>query len=107
MPFKFNPITGALDLVNPSVTGSGVFGPPTSTDKAIARWNGTTGNMIQDSPNTLVQDSGAVQAQGFITKRVVTGNVDVPSGYSWIAPSVAIDPGGSIVINSDAELIII
>ena len=42
MPLKFNPVTGTLDLVN----NTGVTGPSTSTDTAIASWNGTSGNVL-------------------------------------------------------------
>jgi hypothetical protein len=106
MPFKLNPITGNLDLVNPSVTGSGVIGPSSSTDKAIARWNGTGGNLLSDS-KTQVQDGGAVEAQSFITRRTVDVLVTVRSGYSWIAPSVEMASGGVVILESNAQLIII
>ncbi len=44
-----NPATHRL-LVD---LGSGVTGPGTSTDKAIARWDGTTGLVIKDSGVTI------------------------------------------------------
>lgn len=87
-------------------SGGDVFGPASSTDKAIARYNGTTGKIIEDS-KASVQDGGAVQSQGFITKRIIDDLVTVPSGYSWVAPSVEISVDGSIVIEDDAELIIV
>jgi hypothetical protein len=88
--------------------GSGnVIGPGSSTDKAIVRWDGTTGTYIQDSPGTYVQDGGAVEAQGFITKRVIDTNVTVPGGYTWIAPNIELDVGGSIVIDPNGQLLIV
>lgn len=60
MPFKFNPITGQLDLVNPTGTGD-VVGPSSSTDNAVARFDGTTGKLIQDSAVTI-DDAGIVYA---------------------------------------------
>lgn len=88
--------------------GSGdVSGPSSSDDKAIARFDGTTGKIIQNSPNTKVQDSGAIQAQGFITRREVDDTVTVPSGYSWIAPSIEMGAGGVIVLEANAELILV
>ena len=85
-------------------SGSGdVTGPSSSDDKAIARFDGTTGKVIQNS-KTKLQDGGAIEAQGFITKRVVSDLVTVPDGYSWIAPNVEISLSGSIVIESNAEL---
>lgn len=99
MPFRFNMITGTLDLV-------GVEGPASSSDKAITRWDGTSGYLIQDSL-TLVQDGGAVEAQGFLTRRTVNADVSVPSGESWIAPELELETSGSIEIETDGELIII
>lgn len=101
MAFQFNPLYGTLDLVNEG----DVVGPNGATDKAIARYDGATGKLIQDS-KTLVQDGGAIQAQGFLTKRVIDDVVTVPSGYSWIAPSIELEDDGAIEIEDDAELIV-
>jgi len=49
-------------------TGNIVGGPGVSTDNAIARWNGTTGQYVQNS-QAIVDDSG---------------NVRVPSGSAFI-----------------------
>lgn len=107
MPFKFNPFTGNLDLVNSTTSGSGdVTGPSSSTDKAIARFQGTTGKIIQDS-KTKVQDGGAIESQGFITRRSVTSLVVIPSGESWIAPELELELTGSIELEPDGELIIV
>ena len=105
MAFKFNPLTGELDLVNPSVTGSGIVSAGSSTDKAIARWDGTTGNIIQDS-KTLLQDGGGLQAQAFLFKKLIQDTVTIPSDYSMIATDLTID-GGELIINGDGELVII
>lgn len=107
MGFKLNPLTGMLDLVGSSSSSSGITGPVTSTNKAITRWNGTSGDVVQDSPGTLVQDSGAIEAQGYITNRVVTNTVTVNSTETWIAPSLEVAAGGTIVLGSGAQLIII
>lgn len=108
MPFKINIFTGQLDLVNPSTSGSGnVTGVPPTDINAIARWDDTAGTIIKNSPGTYIQDSGAINAQGFISHRTVTSLVTVSTGDSWIAPSLTIAPGGVIVLESDSELIII
>src|SRR5271165_2797220 len=106
MAFKINPIYGTLDLVGTAATGGSVTGIPPTTIDAIARWADTTGTTIQNSPGTIVQDSGAIEAQGFITNRTITGTVTVNNGESWIAPSLTIAAGGVIVLNSNAELIL-
>lgn len=107
MPFRFNPITGTLDLVNDTSTSGNVTGFPPTDPRAIARWVDTAGTQIENSPGTLVQDGGAIQASGFITNRSVTTLVSVPSQYSWIAPELEIELTGSIEIEPDGELIII
>lgn len=104
MGLKFNPFTGTLDLVG--TTQGFVSGPSSSTDNAVARWDGVTGTLIKDSKASL-QDSGALEAQAFITKRNVTGTVVVNSGETWIAPSLNLVPGGLIVLNPDTQLIVI
>lgn len=108
MAFKFNITTGQLDLVGSTGSGSGnVTGIPPTDINAIARWDNTTGTIIKNSPGTFVQDSGAIEAQGFITTRLVTGTVTVNAGESWIAPALTISPGSTIILDPDAELIII
>lgn len=107
MPFRFNPITGNLDLVNDTSSSGNVTGFPPTTPQAIVRWVDTAGTQIENSPGTLVQDSGAIEAQGFITTRTVTGLVTVNTGESWIAPALTVAPGGMITLSPDAELIII
>jgi len=105
-----NPFTGFLELVGTSGGGGGgnVSGPSpaSSTDHAIARWDGTTGRLLEDSLTDL-QDGGAIEAQGFITRRAVTDLVVVPSGESWIAPDLSVELGGSIELELDSELIIV
>ncbi len=55
--------------------GDGVTGPGLSTDKAIARWEGTTGEVIQDysSNAPTIGDTGAVIFRNGLD---VTGNTD-------------------------------
>lgn len=49
-----------------SATGSGdVVGPASSTDNAIARWDGTTGKLLQDSGVTI-DDFGVMTASGVL-----------------------------------------
>lgn len=83
-----------------------VSGPGSSTDKAIARWNGITGEFLNDS-KTKVQDSGAIEAQAFITRRNVTDAVTVGAGQTWVSPSIVVELTGSIVVDADGEIIIV
>jgi len=106
MPYKFSPFTGTLDYyVQPTGNVSGVA--PT-TDKAIARWVGTGGDTIQNSPNTTVQDGGAIEAQGFVTKNHVTDTVEIGAGETMtLASYMDLDAGGTVIIDGDGELVII
>lgn len=45
-------------------TGGGVVGPGLSTDNAIVRWDGTTGETIQNSLVTI-DDSGNINAVSY------------------------------------------
>jgi hypothetical protein len=107
MRFVMNPLTGNLDLVGDSSGSGDVVGPSSATDKAIARYSTTTGKLIQDSPGTVVQDSGAIAAQGFITNRIVIGTTIVGANESWISPALEIQPGGVIQLAAGAQLIIV
>lgn len=107
MPYKFNVFTGTLDFYETGGSGGGVTGIPPTTPNAIVRWADGAATTIENSPGTFVQDSGAIEAQGFITERTITGTVTVNSGESWIAPSLIISPGALIVLNPDSELIVI
>ena len=106
MPLKFNIFTGTLDIVGSASTFSGVQGPPTSTDKAIARWDGVTGSFLSDS-KTEVQDGGAVVAQGFITRRMLTDSVKIDSNNGMIVDGISIETTGELIIEADGELVII
>jgi hypothetical protein len=106
MAYKFNVFTGTLDYYVTGSAGTGtVTSIPPTTVNAIARWDDTTGTTIKDSPGTLVQDGGAIQANAFMTRRNITTTMTVPSGYTWIAPEL--EPTGSIELESDGELIIL
>lgn len=105
MPYKFNPFTGTLDYYQSS-SGGGISGPGSSTDKAIVRWNGTSGTVVQNSLG-IVQDGGAIEAQAFLSIRTITGVVTVNNNESWIAPSIELTLTGSIVIESGGQVIIV
>lgn len=49
MPFKFNPFTNNLDIVEDLSAAGDVTGPGSSVDGNIATFNGVTGKVIQDS----------------------------------------------------------
>lgn len=105
MPFKFNPIYGTLDLVNATSTSTGnVTGVPPTDINAIARWDDTTGTTIKNSPGTLVQDSGAINAQAFVYNREILNDVTIPDNYAMIVGDLDL-VSGDIILEGDAELI--
>ena len=101
-----NYFTGELQLVNAPSSGSGVTGIPPTTVGAIASWADTTATTIQNTL-TNVQDSGAIEAQAFITRRSVVGVVTVNPDETWVSPSIEISVTGSIVLDSDGDIIIV
>jgi hypothetical protein len=104
-----NPFNGRLELaVSTSGGGSGtVTGIPPTNIGAIARWADTTGTTIENSPDTNVQDSGAIEAQGFISERNVNGTVTVNTDETWIAPGLTMQPGSNIIIAAGGQLLIL
>jgi hypothetical protein len=108
MPFKFNPLTGQLDLVNSSGSGpsGNVTGLPPTDINAIARWADTGGDIIKNSPGTLVQDSGAIQAQAFVFERQILNDVTIPDHYSMINSDIEMISGDLIMLG-DSQLILV
>ncbi len=109
--YKQDAVNGYLFIEGPTSSGGGgggdVVGPPSSTNQAIAVWDGTTGQLLEDGPGTEVQPSGAIVAQGFITNQDVTGLVTVGSDQAWVAPSLNLTLTGSIDLTAGGQLIIV
>jgi hypothetical protein len=101
---------GVLYVENSYASGGGgsgnVVGPSSSTNQAIATWNGTTGTVLQDNPSALVQSSGAVQAQAIVYNRQILEDVTVPDGYTMVGNDIELD-GGDITLFGSAELILV
>ena len=105
MGYKLNVFTGTLDLVNPTAIGNGVVGITPSTDKAIPRWSGTAANTIQDS-KAIIQDGGAILAQGYITQNEVTNPVSVGAQQTWIAPDLTLETGGDVTVDLGGTILV-
>lgn len=106
MAYKFNPFTGTLDYYTSS--NGNVAGIPPTNIGAIARWADTTGTTIENSPNTNVQDSGAIEAQGFISENHITGVVEIHAGETMtLASYMDLDGAGELIIDGDGELLIV
>jgi hypothetical protein len=109
--YKQDAVNGYLYIEGPTSGGGGgggdVVGPPSSTNRAIAVWDGTTGQLLEDGPGTQVQPSGAIVAQAFITSQDIIGLVTVGSDQCWIAPSLNLTDTGSIDLTGGGQLIIV
>jgi hypothetical protein len=105
MPYLFNVFTSNLDYYNNSGTGD-VIGIPPTTAGAIATWVDTSATTIQNTL-TNVQSSGAIEAQGYLTNRNVSGTVTVNDNESWIAPALTLQPGSNVTIYPGGEIIIL
>ncbi len=92
-----NPTTHRL-LVDAT---AGVTGPGTSTDTAIARWDGTTGETLDDSPVKINDTTGAFvvanktytwPGQTGVFATVTTG-ADVPASTPAALGQIYVDTG--------------
>lgn len=59
-----------------------VGGPASSTDNAIARWDGTSGDTIQDS-NVTIDDTGNLDMGGFQIRDYAEQTVSANTGASY------------------------
>lgn len=108
-------IRSRLFLASPGQTGgvitgaTGVFGPGSSTDKAIVRFLGSTGGVVQNSSATIgdlgtvtVAPSAASTAQGIVVNQTspTTGSVAGPLIFNNIAINNQSGVTGSGATNS-------
>ncbi len=71
---------------------AGVVGPVSSTDNAVARWDGVTGLTIQDSSVTI-DDSGVVDALGGYKVGGVAGITTTVTTASLVGKTITITNG--------------
>jgi hypothetical protein len=84
MPYKLNAISGKLDLVNEEQDLTDyVVGPGSSTDNAIARFDGATGVLLQNS-GVLIDDSNGI-----------TGITSLSADSLTLTTDLAVSEGGS------------
>jgi hypothetical protein len=84
------------------VASGDVDGPASATDNAIARFNGTTGKLIQNSDVTIADTTGTITTPGQFVSTITTGtaplqvssstvvtnlNADLLDGKDWAAPN--------------------
>lgn len=73
-------------------SSSSVLGPGSSTDRALATWNGTTGTALRDNPATKVDSSGNLTANSLVspastTLTIASNAVTITQGFHIIEAS--------------------
>jgi len=72
---------GTVAAETPSGGGSGdVVGPASATDNAVARFDGTTGELIQDTDNVVIDDPGTMTMTPDADKEAI--RINPPKGGS-------------------------
>jgi hypothetical protein len=96
MPFSFNPFTGNFDYYQAATGGTGdVVGPASATDNAIARFDLTTGKLIQNS-GIVIDDSNNMSLANSIAIGAVVDLMTVNG--SAINSRLAIDTNANSII---------
>lgn len=101
-----NPFTGELQLVLKQSSGSSVLGTPPTTVNTITRWADTTGTLIKNSPGTIVQDGGGIEAQAFVFERQILNDVTIADHYSMVNSDIELISGDLIMLG-DSQLILL
>jgi hypothetical protein len=77
---SYNSTTGVITNASPSLGGD-VVGPASATDNAIARYDATTGKLLQNSV-VLIGDTGSVTGVNALTAESLTVNNNATLGSS-------------------------
>jgi hypothetical protein len=88
-------VTGSLEVVGtftvngePISDGTGdVVGPVSGTDLAVARFDGTTGKLLQDSPVTITDTTGVIATPGGLEIAERADHANAPAagkGQLWV-----------------------
>jgi hypothetical protein len=107
--YKQDTVNGVMYVENAFQSGSGtgnVIGPVSSTDRAIASWNGTTGEFLRDNPNAIIQPSGAINAQAIIYDRQILQDVIVPDNNTMICNDIELI-SGDVILEGSATLLLL
>jgi hypothetical protein len=98
-------ITDGSGVLSWSTAASGdVYGPASATDNAIARYDGTTGKIIQNSAVTIADDGATVIAanstsDGLRITQTGTGNaLVVEDSANPDATPFVVDAGGKVIV---------
>ncbi len=95
--------TPTASTINLEAVGDGtgdVHGPASSTDNAIARYDGGTGKIIQDSGIILTDDGGVNLHGGYIFDDT-DGTVKITGNIRMTSSSLLVNEGATINLGSD------
>lgn len=93
LPLIINPSTGNLKVEG---TGNGdVIGPASSTDNAIARFNDTTGKVVQNSVVTIADATGNMAGVGTLNTHTIPGGTGTIALTSNIVTNTSITVYGA------------
>ncbi len=103
LPGQIDQATGKILVTE---TAGGVIGPVSSTDNAVARWNGTTGETLQNS-TTVINDSGHVSINGsadFTAPLSIKGGSDY--GQVELINTAGTKIGGYGIADTDDQIVV-
>lgn len=86
MAYKLNAFTGKFDLVT-NVSSATVYGPGSSTDNALVRWDGATGTLLKNSV-AILDNAGALSG---LTSLSVTGPTTMNGAQIYKRTTTATD----------------
>lgn len=69
--------------------GGNVSGPGSSTDRAIATWNSTSGTVLRDNPAATVDASGNITTTAAVSAATIAGSVVATKAQQQAASSAA------------------
>lgn len=101
MAFKFNALTGMLDLVGITSIPAGTVtsSSGSSIDNGIATFDGTSGSIIQDNSTATLDDSGNLTATSFIGSGTSLTGVELLSHKAVANGYPSLDVNALIPIN--------
>lgn len=84
-----------------AVSSGDVDGPASATDNAVARFDGTTGKLIQSS-NVTISDGGVLTASGIVTTTFAASGAATIAGTLGVSGNTTL--GGDLSVSGDISV---